>query len=118
MDRVSLMLIKGIQERLQQHSTGLVVTIEEDQADLILQGYIEEFFQPGKFDRWVKRKKNSRLAVSGEIWQRESGTKVLTFASSNKISSKDQPLDVAYRMGEAIGDFLAGQAAADKQESM
>ena len=106
LDQISLMLIKGINERLQEHQTSLIVTDDEDSADLILQGYVEEFFQPGKFDRWVKHKNRCRLSVSGEIWQRDTGTKVLTFASSQTIPLKAQHLDIAYRMGQAIGDFI------------
>lgn len=110
LDRVSLMLIKGIRESLDRRRTPLTITTDQAQADLVLQGYVEEFSRPGKFDRWVKRRDKGRLSVSGEVWQQESGTKVLTFASSDDISKTENALDVAYKMGRAIGDFICAQA--------
>ena len=99
LDKLSLMLIKGIREGLQAHKAAFTVTDKAEEADFILEGYIEEFSR-------------TKFSVSGEIWGRDSGAKVLTFASSRTMKpKKSDSLDTAYRAGVAIGNFIAAQAA-------
>ncbi len=109
LDRLSVMLIKGIREGLAGAKTALLITDDEDKSDLVMEGYIEEYLSPSQFARMILRKKNMRLSVSGEIWYKGTGKKVLTFATSKKIiGPKVNINDEAYQMGLSIADYIMG----------
>lgn len=99
LDRLSLMLIKGIGDALQEQKTNLTVTQQEEEADFVVDGYIEEFSR-------------ARFSISGALWRRDVGERALTFASSRNIKAKKQdPMGTAYQMGMDIGRFIAANAA-------
>ncbi len=112
LDKLSLMLIKGIRDVLTQRTTVWhIADAGQDNVDFVLDGYIEELSQSGKFSRLILRKNKTNLSVDGEIWSQATGGKVLVFASSEIINIKKQELmDQAYAMGQAIGEFIAAQA--------
>ncbi len=110
LDHLSLMLLKGIRESLESQKSKFVLVDQGQEADFILEGYIEELYKPGKFQRLMLRKRTLRFSVSGEIWAKDTGKKVLTFASSKVIKDKKANLNNdAYQMGLAIGDFIVKQ---------
>jgi hypothetical protein len=106
LDQISVMLQKGIQEKLKSSAVALQLTEQAADADFVLAGYVEEFYSPGRLSRLVMRKRASRLAVSGQIYLKTGGDKLLTFAASRTIKNKDKPLDRAYQMGLMIGDYI------------
>ncbi len=108
LDRVSMMLIKGISEQLQAAGSIWEMANEAHAAEYVLAGHIEEFSLPGRVSG-IWRKNNSRLSVSGEVYSKDSQAKILTFASSKNITAKNF-MDAAYHMGKAIGDFILAQA--------
>lgn len=110
LDHLSALLVKGIQDSLQAGHVPFVITDSESKADFILEGYIEEYFTPGRFSKLILRKKKSRLSTSGEIWSKTNGLKVLTFASTSIIGQNSSVDDTAYHMGQAIGDYIVSQA--------
>lgn len=107
LDRLAIVLLKGMRDRLETAESRLIITNNAEEADFIISGYIEEFTQPGKFQRVVMRKKKSNFAVSGEMWSRGSGQKVLVFSSLCTFTGKNPNVQGAvYDMGLSIGDFL------------
>ena len=107
LDRISLMLAKGIKENLSLQTTAIKIS-ENDKEDpsLLLKGYIEEYGQ-----------KNHKInfAVDGEIWLQETGAKVLIFQTAYVVDlKKEDPQQVAFRMGQAIGDYIAAHASRSK----
>ena len=95
-DRVSLMIIKGIVNRLAQGGTSLIVAAPEDEPNLVFQGYIEELSR-------------RRLAISGEIWLSSTGAKVLTFAGYAHLGDFEDVFQAAGALGEALGYEIAAQ---------
>jgi len=97
LDRLSLMLIKGIKDSLEAKKVSLATTDQEEGADVVMDGYIEEFSR-------------KRFSVSGELWDKETGAKVLVFGASRVLRpKKDNPMDTAYEVGTVIGDYIAAQ---------
>ncbi len=109
LDRVSMMLIKGLTESLQAAGSAWTVTDEAAEADYVVEGYIEEFSLPGKVSG-VLRKKRTRLSVSGEVYRQDSQARVLTFATFKNITRKNF-MDASYQAGKSIGDFILAQSA-------
>ena len=110
-DRVSLKIIQGATDALQNNAIGIAITNDPHVANLIFEGYIEEFSQPGKFSKMVLFKNRSRISVSGEIYERKTGLRVLSFASSKVFkSSKETSLQAALSIGQTIGEFIKKHA--------
>ena len=110
-DRVSLMIIKGIAQRLAQSRTSLIVAAPENEPDLVFQGYIEELLQNSRFKRLVLHRDKGRLSISGEIWLSSTGAKVLTFAGYAHLGDYKDVFQAADALGEALGDEIARHAA-------
>lgn len=112
-DKISVMLIKGIEEVLATNDVPFILKEgqEDEDADFVLDGFIEEFTRSGKMSR-LMLKNQAHLSVDGGIWSQLSGTKVLVFSSSAIINmKKEKPVDVAYRMGRAIGRYISQRAS-------
>ena len=75
-DKISAMLLRGITQALSTRPLPLAI-IEGEGADFVLDGYIEDLAQSGRFSRLVLRQKKAGLSVDGEIWSQASGRKVL-----------------------------------------
>ncbi len=108
-DRVSLMIIKGITERIAQSRTSLIVAGGDNEPALVFQGYIEELSQNGGLKRLVLRRDKGRLAISGEIWLSSTGAKVLTFAGYAHLGDFKDVFQAADALGEALGYEIAAQ---------
>ncbi len=98
-DQLSGMIIKGIKEARPWGRTTFTIVPQGHQApDLFLEGYIDDFGRMGDV---------AHFSVSGEIWLRETGEKVLLFQTSTVIHLKTQdPKTVAYQIGVAIAHFI------------
>lgn len=108
-DRVSLMIIKGVTERIAQSRTSLIVADGKNEPDLVFQGYIEELSQNGRLKRLVLRRDKGRLSISGEIWLSSTGAKVLTFAGYAHLGDFEDVFQAAGALGEALGEKIATQ---------
>jgi len=98
-DRLSLMLIKGIQETLPNEKTAFTI-VEGDpkNTDFLLEGYIEDYNRKGRF---------YHLSVDGEIGLQTTGEKIFLFQTSFMINIKNQdPMAIAYQMGAAIAHLI------------
>ena len=108
-DRVSLMIIKGMADRIAQSRTSLIIAAPEDEPNLVFQGYIEELLQNSRLKRLVLRREKGRLAISGEIWLSSTGAKVLTFAGYAHLGDFKDVFQAAGALGEALGYEIAAQ---------
>ncbi len=111
-DRVSLKIIQGAIDALQNNDAGISVTNDPHEANLILDGYIEEYSQPGKLSKTLLFKHRSRISISGEIYDRKTGLRVLSFAASKPFNiSKENAMQAALSIGEAVGNFIIKHAS-------
>ncbi len=106
LDHVSLVIIKGMVDRINQGKTSLSIAAGDELSNLIVQGYIEDFSQNGKFDRWVLRRDKGCLAISGEIWLPSSGAKAATFSGYARLNHYKDVSQAAEALGQALGDEL------------
>lgn len=109
-DRVSLGIIAGVRNVLEDSKSGITLTNEPHDAHLIFEGYIEEFSNPGAMSKLMLMHKKSKISVSGEIYERKTGLRVLSFASSKSFNIlKQDPQSAAGDIGHAIGEFILKQ---------
>lgn len=114
-DRVSLKIIQGVTDVIINNNAGLEITNDPYEANLVFEGYIEEFVMPGKFSKTVLFKNQSRISISGELYDRKTGLRVLSFASSKTFNiKKENPSQVALSIGEAIGQFIVKHSSKER----
>jgi hypothetical protein len=109
LDRVSLMIAKGLIDRLSEEKTPFTVLTTQDQGepDLVVGGYINDFIQPGKVKRWVMQSKKTALSVDGYIDVHGSKERILIFQHKQlKADPKKDGLDLAYKTGQELGRFI------------
>ena len=112
LDRLSLMIIKGIQDSLEHQKTSLhVVDAADGQPKIALQGYIEEYSKTGNLSRMMMRPNKNSLSLVGEVWLISNGQRLLNFSTDKKFNpKKEKPMDVAYVLGKEIGDYIGSYA--------
>jgi hypothetical protein len=109
LDRVSLMIVKGMIDYLAQEKTPFTVLTTEEQGkpDLIIDGYINNFTEPGRMKRWVMQNKNAVLAVDGYMEIPATKERILIFQHQRSIvDRKKDGLSLAYAMGQDLGRFI------------
>lgn len=112
LDRLSMAVLRGIKDSLDEQNTALHVITDESQGQpqMVLQGYVQEYSKTGHFSRIMRRSHRDRIVLEGEIWLEASGERLLNFSLQRAFDSKkNKPMDVAYAMGKSIGDFIAKQ---------
>ena len=110
-DRVSLKVIQGVTDVFLNSDAGITITNDPHDANLVFEGYIEEFTQPGKFSKMILMKHQSRISISGEVYERNTGLRVLSFASAKTFNtSKENSSQAALSIGNAIGQFICNHA--------
>jgi hypothetical protein len=114
LDRLSLIITKGITDSLNAQATSLkVVDAAEGKPRVALQGYIEEFSRSGKMSRVMMRPNEMSFSVVGEVWLISDGKRLLTFSTDKRFDPKKQKaVDAAYHLGKEIGDFIGAHAKA------
>ncbi|MBF0490869.1 MAG: hypothetical protein HQL15_09735 [Candidatus Omnitrophica bacterium] len=112
LDRLSLMIIRGIKESLDAQKNAFhVVDPEKTQPRMALQGYIDEFSKTGKLRKMMFRPAESCIALEGEVWLISNGQRLLSFSEERRFNpKKEKTLSVAYDMGRSIGDYLGSHA--------
>lgn len=109
LDRLSMAILRGIKDTLDEHHSVLHVITNESQGQpqMVLQGYIQEYSKVGRLSRLMMRPYRNRIIVVGEIWLAVGGQRLLNFSAQRDFNpKKDKPGDVAYAIGQAIGDFI------------
>jgi len=101
-DGLSSMLMKGVKETLINRNARFTVAApDQNNSEFALDGYIQEYTAKGH---------KAHLSLDGEIYLRETGEKVFLFQTSFRFNTKNQdPMVVAYRMGEAIADRIINE---------
>ena len=104
LDRISLMVIKGIKDSIEHQNTSFrIVDATDSQPKIALQGYVQEF---SKSRRMMGSKEDS-LNLVGEVWLISTGERILNFSTQRKFNpKKEKPTDAAYELGHEIGDFI------------
>lgn len=107
-DKVSLKIIQGVTDVLISKQSGISITNDPHEAALVFEGYIEEFSMPGKMSKILMMKHHGRISVSGELYERKTGLRVLSFAASKEFDTRQEDhVRVALQIGAQIGDFIA-----------
>ena len=110
LQRVSLMVLKGIVGTLQNDNIHLKVFSSEDagKADLVIQGHItRRESSVGSSKKWLFHSKAVVLALEARVMERKTGDLVLIFSQEQKadLTQKDE-LTLAQEMGKDIAAFL------------
>jgi len=109
LDRVALMIVKGMVDYLSGEKTPFTVLTTQDQGspDLIIDGYINDFTEPGKMQRWVMRDKKAVLAIDGYMEVSGNKERILVFQHKRSMTDpKKDGLDLAYQTGQDLGRFV------------
>lgn len=109
LDRVALMLAKGVIDYLDEQRTPYQVLTTQDQGrpQVIIDGYIHDFNRPSRISRWVFRNKHTRLRVSGQMTLSGGKERVMVFQVDKSMADpKGDGLDVAYQTGQDLGRFI------------
>ncbi len=109
LDRVSLIIIKGITDRLAQSKTSLAVVTPQEEPDLVFGGYVDELAQNSRYQRLVLRRGKGRLVISGQIWLSSTGAKVANFAAYAHLDAYQDVTGAAYELGLSLGNEIAGK---------
>ena len=114
LDKVSLMIVKGLADYLDGQGASFKVLDSEhaDQADFILEGFIEDLKEPSKVRKAVLLRKNASLKISADMRKIKSHERVILFARQKTIHLKHGDVfDLGYQIGQEMGRFLAEQTA-------
>ena len=109
LDRVALMIVKGAIDYLNDEKTPFTLLTTQDQGepDLVIDGYINDFVQPGKMKRWVMQKKKTFLSVEGTMEIQGTKERVLVFQHKRTMGDPQKDgLDIAYKIGQDLGRFI------------
>ncbi len=109
LDGISTAVLTGIKDSLdgQKTSSLHVIRTQDGQPDVVLEGYVQEFSQTSRLSRMMMHPNRGHLVLTGEIWLRTTGQRLLTFSADKKFDpKKEKPMDVAYELGQNIGDFI------------
>ncbi len=108
LDHISLMVIKGFKEAIEQSKAGFTVVNGDEVPGFIVDGHIQEFSKNlSGMSRLMMQPAKWHLNLEGEIWLESSGEKVYVFNAEDDIGIKEDPMDAAYKIGQRIGtDFI------------
>ena len=109
LDRISLMIAKGVIDYLNEQKTPFQVLTTQDQGDpqMMIEGYVEDFQRPGKLSRWILRRKNTTLRVSGQMVVVGTKDRVMMFQDEKSMPDpKADGLNIAYQTGQDLGRFI------------
>jgi len=113
LDRVALMIIKGVVDALADDKSGkhahfTILTAENsDEADLIVRGHITIMGKPSRLKRWTSLSNKIKLSVEGKITDIQSGEAVVKFEDHAQAGAKeDDYKQLGYNIGKNIGRFI------------
>jgi len=105
-NKIALMLVKGLTECLREGSIPYVILSPEDakKADMILSGHITRFEKTKGVKNWIPGQKSSFLEVSGKMRDEKTNGLILHFRVPEV--QKKQTVDFnswGYELGRQIG---------------
>lgn len=109
LDRMALMIAKGMIDYLNEQKAPFKVLTTQDQGNpqMVVEGYIEDLKRPGKFSRWVLRRNKTTLSVRGQMALVGNKDRVLIFQETKSMPDpKKDGLDIAYQTGQDLGRFI------------
>ena len=108
LERVSLMIVKGIAESLDISSRFSVLdSAHANSADLILHGRIMTMQETGRLKRLTTFKDKKYIAVEGKMIDAKSGQIVFHFSDNRASQNNKQTFpDLGSSIGRDIGNFL------------
>jgi hypothetical protein len=109
LDRISLMIVRGMIDYLSQEKTPFTILTTQDQGtpDLVIDGYINDFTEPSRMNRWVMQNKKAVLSVEGYMDVQGTKERVLIFQHKRLMPDpKKDGLDLAYALGQDLGRFI------------
>jgi hypothetical protein len=109
LDRVALMIVKGMIDYLAQEKTPFTVLTTQDQGkpDLVIDGYINDFTEPGTMKRWIMHNKKAVLTVDGFMEIAGTKERLLVFQHTRSMADpKKDGLDLAYKTGQDLGRYI------------
>lgn len=110
LDRMSMMISKGIIDYLNEQKLPIKVLTTQDQGipDMVIEGYIENFKRPGKLSRLIFRNKLSAMKISGQMNLVKNKERLIVFNQTKSLSDpKQDGVTLAYQMGQDLGLFLS-----------
>jgi len=113
LDRVALMIIKGVVDALADDKTGkhahfkILMAENSKDADLIVNGHITAMGGPSKLKQWMPLSGKNKLSVEGKITDIQSGEAVVIFTDSVLTKTGDDDYkQLGYDLGKNIGRFI------------
>ena len=113
LDRVALMIIKGVADAFADDKTGnhahfnILTAENSDEADLIVKGHITIMGKPSRLKRWTSLSNKINLSVEGKIIDIQSGEAVVIFTDHTQAGAgEDDYKQLGYDIGKNIGRFI------------
>ncbi len=106
-DRISLMIVKGVAEVIQQSKSSPFTVLVADNAshsDVKLKGHVMKMKRRSVYKRWITWTKYKVLAVEGKLVDSISGQEILSFRHTKEGEIAWE--DLALAIGEDVGNFL------------
>ena len=109
LDSAALMIVKGIADALQQARAPFQILTNENAAtaELILDGFIEDYVDPGTSKKWLPHKTEIKINVKAKLFDHVTKKSVIFFNHSRSASTKNiKPQNVAYQLGQELGQSM------------
>ncbi len=114
LDRVSLMIVKGISDLLGKTDKPFKVLVEKDaqNADFVIKGRIVQMQQKSPFHKpWEKKLSKYILRVEGSVLGVQDDEILAKFSKIEDANSQTEIFEtLGYQIGEQIGHFLLTSA--------
>ena len=108
-EKVSLMMVKGIAQVIQQSPSGFTVLMADNanQADVVLKGHVDTMENRSSWKKWMTKTQTKVMTAEGKLVDRVTGQELLSFRHvKNAPASGTTWDDVALALGEDIGNFI------------
>lgn len=113
LDRVALMIIKGVADAFADDKTGKhahfnILTAERSsEADLMVKGHITTMGKSSRLKRWLLLSNKIKLSVEGKITDIQSGETIVIFTDHTRAGAgEDDYKQLGYDIGKNIGRFI------------
>lgn len=116
LDRMSLMISKGIIDYLKEEKLPFEILLTQDQGDpqMLVEGYIESFKKSSRLGVLFFRPRKSQLNVSGQVIVVSNKERILVFKHVKSTTDPQKSgLDLAYHTGHDLGRFIADAIAGE-----
>lgn len=109
LDRVSLMIVKGLVEALQQGNFPFRILSGEtaSEADLVIKGHIIELSVSKKFSVLGSGNKTLTLSIDGKMVEEKTGQSLVHFTKKEMATQKTEDfMALAYTLGREMGKLV------------